>query len=71
MEKTIQYDANEEKLKGLFTYLKSHDRRLIIRAKKKDSCLTVLGNTVTGTVLAATEICGFLCMRYDVTPPNH
>ena len=31
--------------------------------------MTVWGTMVTGTVLAATDICGFLCARYDVTPP--
>ena len=29
-----------------------------------------MGITVTGTVLAATELRGFLCVRYDITPPN-
>ena len=32
--------------------------------------MTVQGDMVTGTVLAATEFRDFLCARYDFTPPN-
>ena len=59
------------KLKGLVKDLKALDRRLIIRAKNTGSFLTVRVTIVTGTVLAATEFCDFLCTSYDGTlPPN-
>ena len=45
-------DTNETKLKGLVKDLEAPNRRLIICAKK-NFCMTVQGNTLTGTVLAA------------------
>ena len=66
----VQDDSNGAKLKGLAKDIKAIDNCLIIRAKNTVSWPTVRGTTVTGTVLAATEFCGFLCACYDVTPPN-
>ena len=68
--KKIRNDANEAKLKGLFKNIKAIDLRLIIHAKNTVFWLTVRGNTVTSTVLAATEFLDFLCARYDVILPK-
>ena len=59
----IRDDANKVKLKGLVKDLKSTDRRLILSAKNTGCWLTVLDNMVTGTLLAVTEFCDFLCAR--------
>ena len=66
----VQDDSNGAKLKGLAKDIKAIDNCLIIRAKNTVSWPTVRGTTVTGTVLAATDFCGFLCARYDANPPN-
>ena len=62
-------DVNDTKIKELVADLLSADRRLILRTKNIGAWQNVKGNMVTGAVLAATEFCGFLCARYDVTPP--
>ena len=62
-------DANNAKLRGLVDELEALNRRIILRAKTKGFWMTVQGNKVTGTVLAAVEFCGFFYTRYDVTPP--
>ena len=41
-----------------------------IRDKYMGSFLNVWGTIVIDTVLTATEICDFLCARYDFNPPN-
>ena len=67
--KKIRDDANNAKLKRLVDDLKAPDHRLILRSKNTVFWMNVQGNTVTGTVLAATKIRGFLCAHYNVTPP--
>ena len=47
-------DANDAKLKGLVRELSNTNRRLILRAKIIGAWLNVRGNTVTGTLFAAT-----------------
>ena len=47
-------DVNNSKLKEIFDDLKGTDQRLILHTKITGACLNVRGNTVTGTVLAAT-----------------
>ena len=53
--------ANNAKLKGLVDDLEANDRRLILLTKNTGSWLIVRGTTVTGTLLAATDFCDFLC----------
>ena len=55
----IHDDANDAKLKVLVDDLEASDHRLILRSKNTGSRLSVQNTTVTGTVLAAAEICGF------------
>ena len=66
----IRYDTNDSKLKGIVDDLEAPDRRIILRAKKNGSCLSVQSITITSTLLAPTVFCNFFCARYDVTPPN-
>ena len=47
-------DAKETKLKGLVKDLEETERCLIIHAKNAGSWLTVLGTTVSDTVILAT-----------------
>ena len=63
-------DTNEAKIKVLVKDLEETDHRLIIRTKNTGSWLTVQGNTVTGTLLAATGFSDFLCASYYIIPPN-
>ena len=62
--------AYESILKGLVSDLKGTDKRLLIRAKGTSEWLSVRGNTVSGTVLSATEFRDFLCACYNVSPVN-
>ena len=48
-------DNNDSKLKDLITDLDSSDWRIILCTKNTGAWLNVQGNTVTGTVLVATE----------------
>ena len=68
--KKEQEVANKTKLKGLVRDLKGTDRRLILRAKSTGAWLMVRGNSVSGTVLSATEFWDLLCARYIVYPLN-
>ena len=61
--KKIWDDTKYSKLKGLVNDLKVSDLRLILSAKNTGCWLTVLDNMVTGTLLAVTEFCDFLCAR--------
>ena len=47
--------AYESKTKGLVSELKGTDKRLLLRAEIKGAWLSVRGNTVSVTVLYATE----------------
>ena len=58
----------KKKLRGLVRYLLGTDRRLIIQAINTGAWMSVGGNTVSVTVLDATEFWGFLCARYNVNP---
>ena len=66
---TLWDDAHGAKLKGLVKDLEALDRRLILSTKSTGSWMTIRGTIITGTLIAATEFCDFLCIRYDVTPP--
>ena len=68
--KKSQGDANKAKLKGLVKDRKSLYCHLIIRSKNTGSWLTTWDTTLTSTVLSATGFRDFLCVCYDVTPPN-
>ena len=59
-------DVNDDTLKGLVGSIKCTDRRLMLQIKNTGAWLKVHGNTVTGTVLLATEYCDLLCVRYNV-----
>ena len=61
--------ANDAKIKGLVRDLDTTNRSLILRSKIIGTWINIRGTTETGTVLAATEFCGLLCARYNVTPP--
>ena len=56
--KKIRDDSKNSKLKGLVKELKTPDHRLILHAKNTGSWLNIQGNTLTVTVIAATEFCG-------------
>ena len=51
-------------------YSSNTDWRLILWDKKTGAWLSILGNTVSGTVFPATEFRDFLCTRYNSTPLN-
>ena len=68
--KKIQDYSNEAKFKGIVKDLKENDCHLILQAKIIGSWMTVWVNTVTNTVLAATELRDFVCARYDITSSN-
>ena len=67
MEK-IWNDVNKTNLGGIAKNLQSPDRRLVLCAKHTVSYMTIRDTKVSGTLLADTEICDFLCERYNVTP---
>ena len=66
----IQDYANNSKLKGLVNKLEAPGCRLILRTKNIGFWLTVRGNKVNSSVLAATEFHDFFCACYDVNPPQ-
>ena len=63
-------DVNNTKLDVISKNFPTLERRPFLRAKYMGSFLTVWGTIVIDTVLTATEICDFLCARYDFNPPN-
>ena len=68
-QKNQEY-KNDATLKGLVRYIIVTNRRLILRAKTTGAWLNVQVTTVTGTVFTDKEFRNFLCVRYNVTPPN-
>ena len=54
LDKRIQDDTNDAKIRGLVENLEAPECCLILHDKHTGSYLTVRGTTVTGTVLAAT-----------------
>ena len=62
------YDVNGTKIKEIVTNLNRTDHCLILRAKNIGAWMNVRGTTVTGTLLAATEFCGF-CAHVMMLPP--
>ena len=63
-------DDNDAKLRRVVENIKVPYPNLVLRTKHMGYRLTIRATMVTGTVLSATEFCGFLCPYYDVTPPN-
>ena len=63
-------DVYDAKLKYLVAYYDSADQCLILCVKNIYDWMNAWGTTVTGTVLAVTGFCYFLCARYNITPPN-
>ena len=55
-DRDVEYKS---RLKGLVSYLKGTENRLLLRAKSTGEWLIVRGNTVSGTVLYATEFWDF------------
>ena len=66
----IRDDANSAKLNELSKYLDGTDCRLILRVKNTGACLNAWVNTVTGSLLVATEFCYFNAHIMMLTPPN-
>ena len=60
----------ESRPKGLVSDLQGTDKRLLTYSKRKGGWMSVCSNTVSGTVLSATEFRYFLCARYNVFPVN-
>ena len=56
----IRDDANDAKLKEIFKDLEAPVCCLILRSKNTFYWMDLRGNMVTGTVLAATDFCGFV-----------
>ena len=52
-------DFNDAKLNQLFADLNRNDLRLILNSKNTGAWMNIWVNTVTGTLLAATKLCGF------------
>ena len=61
-------DVNDAKIKELVADLDRNGRRLNLRAKNKGARMNLWGNKVTGTVLAATELC-YLYVHIMMLPP--
>ena len=67
-DKKYQDIANDVKLRGIIRYQGAFKKLLFLRYKQMGAWMGARGTTVTGTILAATELCYFLCARYNVTP---
>ena len=53
--KKCRDDVNDAKLRRIVNDQGYFDKRLFLRAKHPGSCLSIRGNTATGTVLTTTE----------------
>ena len=59
------------KLQGIVSDQITFQKRILQTAKHTGAWLSMWGNAVTGTVLAATDFRDFLCADYNNNPPNH
>ena len=67
-KKREQDTANDVKLQGIVSHQCTTKKRLLLGAKHTGAWLSVRGNTVTGTVIAATEFRDFYVLVIMLTP---
>ena len=66
--KEERYIVYKSRLKGLVSYLKGTDKRLLLRSKHTCAWLSVRGTTVSGTVISATEFRNFYALAITSLP---